>query len=170
MPEATVVGTTAEEMSVADSAFDVAVVATAVHWLDLDVVVPKLHGALVPGGGLAIWRHVFGDPDIRTPFRERVRAIVTQRETPQRRPSGLDTSALSRQLTSTGRFVETHVEHFRWSIDLDADQVRDLFTTFSDWTAAEAGAAAQAVTDLGGRVTEHYLTPLLVLRRVDVPT
>ncbi|MFF2084523.1 hypothetical protein ACFVVM_12135 [Nocardia sp. NPDC058176] len=32
------------------------------------------------------------------------------------------------------------------------------------WTAAEVDAAACAVDDLGGQVTEHYLTPLIVLR------
>lgn len=42
-----------------------------------------------------------------------------------------------------------------------------------DWTVAEVDEAAQAAHDLGGRVTEHYVTPLIVLMRAEsgqVPT
>jgi len=69
-------------------------------------------------------------------------------------------------LSSSAAFTVVHVDEFRWSIDLDADQIRDLFRTFSNWTDAEAEAAAQAARDLGGTVTEHYVTPLILLQRV----
>ncbi len=49
----------------------------------------------------------------------------------------------------------THVEQFPWTIELRAGQIRHLFTTFSDWSAAEVDEAARAVEDLGGRVVEH---------------
>jgi hypothetical protein len=42
-----------------------------------------------------------------------------------------------------------------------------LFTTFSNWSAAEVDEAARAARDLGGSVIEHYETPLIVLRRND---
>ncbi len=45
VPEARILIATAEDAVVPDSAFDVVVVATAVHWLDLDFVVPRLHRA-----------------------------------------------------------------------------------------------------------------------------
>src|SRR5829696_6343939 len=54
-----------------------------------------------------------------------------------------------------------------WSVDLDVDQIRGLFNTFSEWTAEEAEAAAQAARDLGGRVTEYYVTPS---HRTEAPT
>ena len=62
------------------------------------------------------------------------------------------------RLTSGGLFTLTHMEEMRWSIELRADQVHDLFTSFSDWGAAEVGEAARAVDELGGRVAQHYLT------------
>ncbi|GCD21862.1 methyltransferase type 11 [Cellulomonas algicola] len=173
VPEATVVEGTAESVPLDDAAFDLAVVATAVHWLDLDVVLPRLHRALVPGGHLAVWRHVFGDPTAPlTPFRERVAQIVRERGDvpPRPGPAELDTTGWVGRLTAGGWFAVRHVDELRWSVDLGADQVRDLFTTFSEWSDAEAEAAGRAVRDLGGRVTEHYLTPLLVLRRAGTPT
>jgi len=145
------------------SAFDVAVVATAIHWLDLHVVVPKLHRVLKPGGQLAVWATVFGDPEVTTPFRQRVSEIVARRS----RPSALDTRYSTRELTASGQFTARFSDVLRWSIELEPDEVHGLFSTFSDWTVEAADAAAQAVTDLGGRVTEHYVTTLMVLDRVD---
>jgi SAM-dependent methyltransferase len=171
-PEATIHIGTAESVPLPPAAFDLAVAATAVHWFDLDVVLPKLHRALVPGGHLAVWRTAFGDPSVAvTPFRERVAAITARRsDEPRRRgPGELATEAWVGQLTASGHFVTTHVEQFHWTIELRTSQIRDLFTTFSDWNPAEVDEAAQAVHDLGGRVIEHYVTPLIVLERAAAP-
>nr|WP_297425569.1 class I SAM-dependent methyltransferase [uncultured Actinotalea sp.] len=168
VPAAAVHLCTAESMHVPSAAFDLAVAATSVHWLDLGVVLPKVHRALVPGGHLAVWRTAYGDPaGPVTPFRERVRHISARRGPAAARPGPgeLDTGAWVDRLTATGHFVVRHVEEFRWSVELSTDQVRDLFTTFSDWHRDEVAEAARTVDDLGGRVVEHYLTPLIVLDR-----
>ena len=69
------------------------------------------------------------------------------------------------ELAAGGWFEPVSTERWPWSIDLTADQVGRLFRTFSDWSPADAEAAAQAAEDLGGRVTEHYQTVLRLLRR-----
>jgi SAM-dependent methyltransferase len=169
LPDVEILVATAEDADLAEGAFDLAVAATSVHWLDLGVVLPKLHRALVRGGHLAVWRNAYGDPLVSTPFRDRVEAITAQRDPASRTgPGELDTDDWVQQLTETGHFVATHTAHFRWRIELDAGQIHDLFSTFSNWSQAEVEAAAQAVRDLGGLVTEHYVTPLVVLERVDV--
>nr|WP_272914084.1 class I SAM-dependent methyltransferase [Ornithinimicrobium cerasi] len=167
-PEVIVYLGTAEAVVLPDAAFDLAVVATAIHWFDLPVVLPKLHRTVVPGGHLAVCRTAFGNPAAPlTAFRERVSQIAARR-TPV--PSGstpgeLDTASWARRLTASGHFVTTHVEEFAWTVELTTAQVKDLFTTFSNWTAAEVEEAACAVEDLGGMVLEHYLTPLILMRR-----
>ncbi|GAA0323046.1 class I SAM-dependent methyltransferase [Kineococcus aurantiacus] len=160
---------TAEDVPLPAAAFEVAVAATSVHWFDLDVVLPKVHRALVPGGSFAVWRNVFGDPSVPlTPFRQRVVQIKPPgREPPRPGPGELDTTAWVEQLTRSGHFSLSHVEQFPWAIELSTEQVRDLFTTFSNWDPAEVAEAAGAVEELGGRVLEHYLTPLIVLQRAD---
>lgn len=171
-PDVTVHVATAEQADLPDASFDLAVAATSVHWFDLDVVLPRLHRALVPGGTFAVWRHVFGDPHAPvTAFRGRVADVVAQRGAvpPRPGPGELDTDGWARRLSAGGWFDVVHVEELPWGVDLDADQVHDLFTTFSDWRPHEVDAVAQAVRDLGGRVSEHYLTPLVVLARVADP-
>ena len=69
------------------------------------------------------------------------------------------------ELTAGGWFQPLRSEHWRWSIDMDADKVRRLFRTFSDWADVEVAAAGRAVDDLGGVVTEHYQTVMHILRK-----
>jgi SAM-dependent methyltransferase len=166
-PSSQVVVARAEDVAMGEAQFDLAVAATSVHWFDLGVVLPKLHRAIVRDGHFAVWRTAFGDPLTSTPFRDRVDVIVAQRNNEPVRPGPgeLDTQEWSQHLSASGAFSVVHVEEFRWAIDLDVDQIHDLFRTFSNWTADEAAAAAQAARDLGGVVTEHYVTPLILLQR-----
>jgi SAM-dependent methyltransferase len=166
-PAAKVIESTIEDADIPPDSFDLAVAATSVHWFDLDRVLPKIHRALVDGGRFVVWRNVYGDTSVaESPFRERVAEIVSKRNAPDRPgPAESDTVSWSRMLASGGYFEVEPRDEFRWSIELDEQQIHDLFTTFSDWSPAEAEEAAQAVHDLGGRVTEHYVTPLIVLRR-----
>jgi SAM-dependent methyltransferase len=168
LPEAVVLTTTAEAASLDDSAFDLAVAATSIHWLDLDVVLPKLHRALRSDGHLAVWRNTFGDPTApRTPFRRRIDQLTSRRNAPVQRPDpgGVDTDHWISRLSHGGLFAAVHTEHFRWRIDLTPAQVLDLFSTFSEWSVEEAEQAADFARELGGRVAEHYMTPLIVLKR-----
>lgn len=165
-PRADVVVAGLEGAELADDDFDSAVAATAMHWVDLSVGLPKLHRALRPGGPLAVWRTVFGDDTVQTDFRGVVGAIVARR-------GRADDSRLREprptvdELIAGGWFDHLHTEHWRWSIELDVEEVGRLFRTFSDWTTAEVAEVEQAAVDLGGQVTEHYRTVLHVLRRSD---
>lgn len=164
-PDARVLVARAEDVALPDGAADVAVAATSVHWFDLDVVLPRLHRALRPGAPFLVWRHVFGDPDVATPFREHVARVVAAREQPRRPgPDPEDPAATASALTLDGWFAWETTRTYRWSTDLDVEQVRDLFGTFSDWSPVEVEQVAAAAGDLGGRVTEHYRSWLLVLR------
>ena len=168
-PAADVLVARAEDAELAADSFDLAVAATSIHWMDLSIVVPKLHRALRPDGMLLVWRTVFGDPDVPlTPFRQRVMQIVAQRgplATPGTGPE--DAEATAGQLTASGLFAVDRSSTFRWRIELDEEGVRRLFATFSDWSPDEVNRAAAAVRDLGGTVVEHYLSWLLVLKPAD---
>ncbi|MFE7406580.1 class I SAM-dependent methyltransferase [Isoptericola sp. NPDC057559] len=146
--------------------FDAVVAATAMHWVDLDAVLPTLHDALRPGGRLAVWRNVFGDDAVRTAFRDRVGEIVARRRGPDDAPAREARPTMA-ELGAGGWFEPVRTERWRWSVELTGGQVRGLFRTFSDWTADEAEEAGAAADELGGRVTEHYRSVLHLLRRRD---
>jgi SAM-dependent methyltransferase len=148
-----------------DDGFDSVCVATAFHWLDPVAALPAIARILVPGGLLAVWRHVFGDPSVTTPFRHRLTEIVARREdSAQARQRHRAQFDWTDALTVNGLFDSVHHEHFRWSVDLSPGQVHDLFRTFSDWEPHEVDEVAAVVDELGGTVTEHYGTTLAIVR------
>lgn len=165
IPGVPVLRTRLEDAELSGASFDSVVAATSMHWVDLSVGLPKLHAALRPSGWLAVWRHQFGYDSVDTEFRRRVRMIVaerTRREPPvegRRHPPTMD------ELAVGAWFEPLRTELWRWSIDLDANQVRSLFRTFSGWNDSEVEAVAQAANELGGVVTEHYLSVLHLLKR-----
>ena len=158
-----------EDAELADADFDSVVAATAMHWVDLSVGLPKIHRTLRPGGWLAVWRNVFGDDSEETQFRQRVNEIVAKRHQPDVGRSR-DQRATMEELAAGGWFEPVRTEHWRWSLDLSAKQIGLLFKTFSNWTTAEATAAEAAAEDLGGHVTEHYQSVLHLLRRTQLPS
>jgi SAM-dependent methyltransferase len=165
-PSATVVRRRAEELQLTPGSADLVVAATSVHWLALDLVLPILHRAIAPGGRLAVWRNVFGDGEATvTPFRREIERIRPPAST-ARTGHPEDLHATAEALTSAGLFRVVSTHRYRWQIDLDAAQVRDLFTTFSDWSPGEVEQASSAVSALGGMVTEHYSSWLILAEPV----
>jgi SAM-dependent methyltransferase len=165
VPQASVLLTHLEDAELPHAAFDSVAAATSMHWVNLSVGLPQLHAALRPGGWLAVWRHRFGDESVDTEFRRRVQGIVdgrARRTGAERRPDDRPTMD---ELSAGAWFVPVRSEHWRWSIDLDAGQVRTLFRTFSEWSEPEVEAATRAAADLGGVVTEHYQSVLHLLKR-----
>lgn len=149
---------------------DLVVAATSLHWVDTTAVLPRVHAALRPGGHLAAWWTVFGDRDVGTPFRDRVREISRAGGLGDRdaapRPMLLD--ARRAELEAGGLFTSAEPLVVRWTTTLTTEQVRDLFTTFPTWTPDLVDQVAAAADDCGGQVEEHYLTVLYLARRTDV--
>jgi SAM-dependent methyltransferase len=164
-PKLTVLRARFEDAALPPEGFDVAVCATALHWLDLDSALPKLHDALTSDGHFAAWWTVFGDPAVQTPFRDKVAAITARRPPSARtHPEAIDTAYWIRMLTAGGYFTPVLTERLSWSIDVTAGQVNDLFSTFTGWSEDEVDEASAFVNSLGGIVTEHYVTALYVCR------
>ena len=144
------------------------VCATAFH--RVDACRPLCPGCtrLRPGGLLAVWWTLFGDPSHHSPSRDRVDAIASQRDGPRGVSSGpLDTASWLGSLTEHGWFKPVYTEQFRWSVDLTPAQVHDLFSTFNGWPGDEIDevtAAAVECAGAAGVVTERYVTALYVCR------
>ncbi|MCO5953667.1 class I SAM-dependent methyltransferase [Microbacterium yannicii] len=159
----------AEDMQFAPSSFDLVVAATSIHWMDLEILLSKLCTILTPHGRFAVWRNVFGDSDAEvTPFRVRIAEIVDDRRAPPRPgPPAEDLDATIEALTASGLFQVTDASTYRWTLELDAAAIGRLFRTFSDWSPGEVERAVAAVNELGGTVTEHYSSWMVVLAPVE---
>lgn len=165
VPGVQVIVTTLEDAVLPSASFDSAVAATSMHWVDLTFGLPVLHAALRDEGRLAVWRHRFGDDSFDTEFRRRVRQVVAERDSTSPTSHRSDDRPTMSELTTGGWFSPVRTEQWQWSIELNVDQVRRLFRTFSDWNDKEVELVARAAEDLGGVVTEHYRTVLHLLKR-----
>ncbi|GAB3614796.1 class I SAM-dependent methyltransferase [Humibacter ginsengisoli] len=161
-PRAAVIRSRAEDIQLDAGSFDMVVAATSIHWMDLDVVLPVVRHCLRREGRLLVWRNVFGDAEAEvTPFREVVERIAERRRK-VRRGNPEDADATARKLSRSGSFTVESIHRYRWTIDLTTEQLRGLFSTFSDWTSEEVQEAAGAVAGLGGSVSESYTSWLII--------
>lgn len=150
--------------------FDLAVSATAFHWVDPEVALPKLATLLVPGGWLVVWWTVFGDPDRPTRFRARLDALY-DRHLPQERRTGstrfgpLRTDSWRAALERGGWFGPVEVELIRWTHRLTGAGARNLWGSFPN--VNELGPTRREaflreltgiVNELGGVVDDPFVT------------
>ncbi len=150
--------------------FDLAVAATALHWLDPVESTRRLGELVRPGGWLAAWWNEFGDTNRPTTFRDRLDAVyhdLLPAEPGYRdsRSHVLDTDRWRRQLTAGGLFDGVAVEIVEWQQILTPQSARDLWSTFPNIAELAPSDREQFLTrlaslveDEGGQVADPRLT------------
>jgi SAM-dependent methyltransferase len=158
--------------------FDLAAAASSFHWVDEEVGLERIHGALRPGGWVALWWTVFGDATREDPFRDAVDPLM--KELPRspsqseqgRPPFASDGGARVAALAAAG-FAEITPHRLEWSHTWDTEGIRGLFGSFSPILALEPGrrealldaVAHMADTDFGAQVTKPLVTALYTARK-----
>jgi SAM-dependent methyltransferase len=159
--------------------FDLAVAATALHWLNPATSTAKIGGLVRPGGWLAAWWNEFGDAKRPTLFRDRLDEVYHDllpadftgyRES---RSHVLDTDRWRGQLTVGGYFDDVSVEIIEWTQILTAQTARDQWSTFPNIAELAPPNREEFLTrlgslvdELGGRVTDPRLTVVYTAQRV----
>ncbi|MEM7275967.1 MAG: class I SAM-dependent methyltransferase [Actinomycetota bacterium] len=162
---------------------DLIVSATAFHWLPVDDALDRCARLLRPGGHLALWWNVFGDPDRPDPFHDALQPLLAARApsllpapSPAGRPTpapALDVERWRAAIDRTGRFGPVHHEVVAWTGRHDPAELRALFASFSPWLALPAAIreplldelAALAAGRFDGEVARPYLTPIYLAAR-----
>lgn len=169
---------TFEDIDLATGAFDLAVCATAFHWLDAPIALRRIHRALRPEGSVALFWNVFGDASRPDPFHEATTHLFAGGP---RSPSGggttalpyaLDTGARQAELVEAG-FLPDAPELLRWTLTLDPVGLRRLYSTYSNVTALLPddrerlldGLIEIAERQFGGVVTRNMTTAIYTARR-----
>jgi SAM-dependent methyltransferase len=170
-----------EEVDLTPGSVQLAASATAWHWVDQDVGLPSIARLLAAGGWWSCWWTLFHDPDAPDDLFRALEPILDPLPTLQGERKGgraggfaLDRQARTADLARTGAFETPHVDHFRWTLELDAGRARSLFGTFSPILAlppAERERVLDQIVDvvelrLGGRVMRSCLSILYTARRL----
>lgn len=158
--------------------FDLVFAATAFHWLDHAVAVPKIASLLRPGGAVAIigGGHVAGGD---TAFFDAVQPCYTRwmpDTTPEatRLQDARDVPPAGAEIDASGLFGPLAHRRHVWLRQFTTATYIDELNTYSghialpetDRAALLACIAAHIDRDYGGAITKAYLTEIAVARRL----
>lgn len=164
-----------ETVPLPDASFHIVASATAFHWVQTAVTLPKLARALRPDGWLAIWWTEFGDESRPTPFRDGIRELYA-RNFPRDKPrtqGPLNIESWRDELSQGGHFTRPEVTLIRWEHQLTADGARRLFGSFPNVNELPPAKREEHLAEIealvrsqGGVVTDPYITVLYLARPV----
>lgn len=177
-PAVEVVTTRFEDWPLPDEPYDAVVSATAFHWIDPAVRVPKAADALRRAGALAVVRtqHVNGGTE---DFFVEVQGCYERFDPstpPGLRPpeaADVDSSDHTREVAGSGRFDPTLFRRYEQDLTYTTSEYLDVLRTYSGHRALPEDARnglLECIAGLidgryGGRVTKRYLIELGVSRR-----
>jgi SAM-dependent methyltransferase len=166
-----------EDAELAPSSFDLVTAATAFHWLDPERALPKIATILRPGGWLAVWWNVFGDPDRPDPFHVATEPLLRDlAPSPSAGTGGLpfalDVAARTSEL-ELHQFQDVEYEAERWTLRLDATQTRRLYGTYSNIARLADSQKEKILAEIeriaeakfGGRVERQVVTSVYTAHR-----
>lgn len=169
---------TLEDARLPPGSFDLAVAASSFHWVDEELGLAKVLAALKPGGWLAMWWTLFGEPGrpdafiaATSPLLAGLHASPSAGEA--RRPAhALDSEARLAALQRAG-FGSIEHEVVAWQARWDTEGIRALYATFSPIARLEEKQRMDildeisriADVDFGGQVERTLLTSLYTARR-----
>ena len=179
----TIIVDTFENVALPESSFDFLVSATAFHWVVPAEGFAKAGRVLRPGGWLALWWTIWGDPNGHDPLHEQLQPILMAKA-PHLLDEGLapggyalDAPARIEEITASGAFGEVDQHIIKWTGSHTAEEARALFNTFSPWLALDEPLRSELLDDIhavvheqfDGRVERPYVTVLYRAQRTARP-
>lgn len=169
-----------ERYPLREGAFDLAVSATAFHWLDPEVAYPKTARALRPGGAIALFWNVHVRSSASRDFFEAAQEIY-EREAPEivgpedRKglPHPDEIPDRAGGIEGSGLFGDVVRRGYRWDESYDAEGYIRLLNTYSghrNLNEASRERLLRGISELienkhDGRIVKGYLTTLYMAHR-----
>jgi SAM-dependent methyltransferase len=169
-----------EESSLQEGAFDLAISATAFHWLDPAIAYPKAAGTLREGGSLALFWNVHVHSDASEEFFEAAQRIY-EREAPEivgpedykGLPRPHEVPDRTEEIQNTNLFGSVTTRHYRWDVSYDSCGYLRVLSTYSGHRSLNddtrrrlfRGLADLIDNSFDGHIVKGYLTTLFVAHR-----
>jgi SAM-dependent methyltransferase len=177
-PSVTVVTAAFEEWTLPAEPFDAVVSASAFHWIDPAVRVPKVAGALRAGGALAtITNHAAGGraafyAEVQDCY-QRLGVSAADGRPGLVLPADATTPAYSAELEQSGHFTPMTVRRYEWDLTYSTARFLELLRTSAAHRALEPTAQAGLLDCIGqvvnkrhgGHITKRHLTELCIAYR-----
>ena len=156
-PHLAVVNARFEDAPLAEGAWDLAVSATAYHWVTPEARMARPHALLVPGGILAIIDTVQIASPVDRGYFERSHPIY-QRYWPEQGPyrpgPAADTDhPLAAEMRASGLFQDVTLQRWRWDEIYDVDRYEDLVRSYSNTNDLPPDVRERFIADIRAFVT-----------------
>jgi SAM-dependent methyltransferase len=170
-----VVTATFEDWPLPAEPFDVVVAASAFHWIDPAVRVPKAAEALRVGGALAvIANHAAGGAEFFAEVRDCYERLDPAAPPGLSRPGDVMNPLDAAELRRSGRFGPVTFRRHEWELTYSTAQYLDLLQASAGHRALEPAARAALLDCVGrviddrhgGHVTKRHMTDLRVATRI----
>jgi SAM-dependent methyltransferase len=171
-----------EDARLPEASFDLVLSATAFHWVDPEVGIPKACALLRPGGWFVLVWNIFGDPDRADPFHDALFEMLERLEPDLALPyvpgsTGPDGASWTSDIDGHGLFEPAAFEVIRWTGTHSTAELRALFATFSTWISRGPEGRAVLLDELatiadeefGGQVSRPYQTLIVSARKPAAP-
>ena len=171
-----VLGEGFEQTTLPSGSFDLVVAATAFHWLDQEAALAQAGRILRPGGWLALWWNLFGDPAFYDAFHDATTAVLPPLLGPAAAPGApfpVDTAARIADIAASGVFEPAEHEVLRWESRMNPGEVRALYATFPHISSLPAPERDRVLDNLAriardefhGEVKRTFATAIYTARR-----
>ena len=178
LPELEVITAAFESWPLPAERFDLVLSATAFHWIDPEIRVPKSADALRPGGLLAIvsTHHIAGGSE---------RFWIDVQDCYRRFTDDADESGLPRpdevpedsaEIDASGRFGPAVFHRYEWERTYTAAEYLDLLNSYSGHRALTSDrrdglyeCVSALIGSAGGAITKRYLTQLTAANQLNQP-
>ena len=179
-PRAEVLTADFEAVPLPEGAFDLAISATAFHWLDPTVAYPKAARALRPEGALALFwnEHVFSDAsggffEAAQKVYEREAPEIVKPDDHKGLPQPHELPDRTAEIEASGLFDGVIRRDYRWDEPYDAEGYLRVLSTYSGHIALDpdtrerlfGGISGLIEGEYGGRIVKGYATTLYVAHR-----
>jgi SAM-dependent methyltransferase len=168
-----------EDWQLEEAAFDLALSATAFHWIDPAISYQKTAQALKPSGAIALFWHMHVQSEASRGFFEEVQQIYMQLvpEQPEKYGPLLwpheVTEPTRAEIEQTGLFDEVTVRRYHWDVTYDAASYLRLLDTYSNHRILEQQRRDRLYREIAdlintrydGQITKGHLAILYVAHR-----
>lgn len=178
-PNATIRVGQFEEIDIPAGRYDLAIAASAFHWIDPDIGYAKVAKALKPAGSIALWwnRHTLMETDKQyidaaSPIYARLAPELIGEDVFPPQADAAPAPAGAR-IAESGLFGPVAERRYEWSRTFDTGTFIDLLDSFSRYRVMDPGVRARLFDELrvlideqfGGTVNRGMVSFLYVARR-----
>jgi SAM-dependent methyltransferase len=151
-----------EAWQLEEKAFDLALSATAFHWIDPAISYQKTAQALKPSGAIALFWHLHVQSEASQGFFEEVEQIYRQQVPEQEEKYGTlrwpheIKEPVKAEMEQTGLFRDVAVRRYRWDVTYDAASYLRLLDTYSNHRVLEGHRHDRLFHDIADLITTRY--------------